>query len=258
MASNASVVALAALLSVWTACRASAPGALDSELASCLPPDAQALAGIHLDQVRVNPMLRKLSADWLPLVEPARDASFVLIGYTGKDLLVVEQGQFPAAPPGATLLDSRLAVAGPAALVRAARTQHAAGRTGAPALVARATAIASQPIWAIAAGGVPLPLSGNAANLNQLLALTDYTTFALELNSGITLHFAGTCRSAERAQQLEETLRGLISLAGAASREPDLLALLASVQIRRADLTVRADTSGSPEVIERLLRSAAR
>lgn len=248
----------AALLITLAGCRATPSSAIGFDLASCIPADTRVLAGIHLDQVRSSPVLLKLASDWLPLLDPARDASFVLIAYNGKDLLWAGRGQFHAAPPGATLLNPQLALAGPPSLVRAAAAQHASGRTGAAALVEHAEGIARQPIWVVVPRGAALPLSGNASNVNHLLDLADYTTLAVELNSGIALHAAGICRSADQAMQMEETLRGLLTLAGSAVRDRELAALLASVQIRREHLTVHADVSGSPNTIGNLLRTLPR
>lgn len=227
-------------------------------MAACVPPDARALAGIHLDQIRANPVLRDVSANWLPLLDAAREASDLLAIYNGKDLLVVGRGEFHATPPGATLLAPQLAVTGPAAVVRAAAAQHAAGRPGSAALVNQAETVARQPIWAVVVRGTALPLSGNAVNVSRLLDMADYTTIAVGGNSGLTLHATGICRSADDARKLEETLRGLLSLAGAATRDRDLAAVLASVQVNREDIRVHADLSGNPESVARLLRSIAR
>ena len=249
---------VASVLGLLAGCRSAQPAALDAELASCVPADTQLLAGVHLDQARANQTLQKLLMDWLAVLEPARDASQLLIAYNGKDLLWAGRGAFHGAPAGATLLNQHVAVAGPAALVQAAIAQHATGRTGASELVARAESIARAPVWAVAEGRARLPLQGNAANLNRLLGLADYNTFSIEVETGIALHAAGFCPSADKGRQLEETLRGLLSLAGSATRDRELAALLRQVQIRRDDRTVRADVSGSAETVERLLRAAER
>ena len=250
--------ALLTLLVLLLSCRATAPGAVDAELGSCIPADAQALAGVHLDAIRTNPLLQTLASNWLPLLEPAHDASSMLIAYNGKDLLWVGRGAFRTAPPGATLLTPQLAVAGPASLVRAAAAQRTSGRTGAPALIAQAEPIAKAPVWAVVQRGAVLPLRGNAGNFNHLLDLADYTTLAIELNQSVALHLAGICHSADQARQMEETVRGLVSLASATTRDRDLGALLKAVEIHRDSLTVHADVSASPEALAHLLRAIPR
>jgi hypothetical protein len=245
---------LLTLLLLLLSCRAAAPGSVDAELASCVPGSAEIIAGVHLDEIRANPMLQVLASNWLPLLDPARDASSILIAFNGKDLLWAGRGAFRAAPPGATLLTPQLAVAGPASLVHAAAAQHASGRTGAVTLVAQAEPIAKAPVWAVVQRGAALPLVGNAANFKHVLDLADYTTLAIELNTSIALHLAGICHSADQARQMEETLRGLVSLASAAAaRDRDLAALLKTVEIRREGLTVHADVSAGPQTLDHLL-----
>jgi hypothetical protein len=249
---------VAALLLALAGCRATPSATIDAELASCVPSGTRILAGVHLDQLRSSPVLQKLASEWLPLLDPARDASSLLIAYDGKNLLWAARGQFHAAPPGATLLTPQLAIAGPPSLLGLATAQHAAGRTGVPALLAQAQFVANHPIWAVVPRGAALPLSGNAANINHLLDLANYTTLTIDLNSGVALHAAGICGSPDQASQMEETLRGLLALAQTTVRDRDVSALLASVQVRRDNLTVHTDVSGSPEVIGNLLRTVPR
>jgi hypothetical protein len=54
-------------------------------------------------------------------------------------------------------------------------------------------------------------------------------------------------------------LRAILSLTAAASaRQPELVALIRSIQIRREDRTVRASLSGGPDAADRLLRFVPR
>ena len=259
MRSKYSAAALTALAFAGAACRTAAPpSGMDPELAVCVPADTLALAGVHLDALRANAAFQQLSSGWGTLLDPVRDASDALIAYNGKALLVIARGQFRTAPPGSRLLNPGLAVAGGEAAVRAAIAQRATGRSGAPMLVGFAEAVASQPIWAVVSGGAPLPLRGNSANLNRLLGYTDHTTLAAEFPSGVTLRATGVCRSADAARQLEETLRGLISIAAASTRDRDLAALLGAVQVHREGLAVRADVTTGIEAAQKFLALAAR
>ena len=256
LASAAPAFALAPVLALWIGCRASTPGPLDRELATCIPPATSVLAGIQLDRVRASPVFQKVPAAALALLDPLRIASSLLLAFDGKDLVWAARGNFPPTPPGALLLNPHLAIAGSPSLVQAGTAQHASGRTGVPALTGQAELIAIEPIWAIARRGTVLPLSGNAANVNRLLAMADYTTLAVELNSGLVLHAAGHCESDDQARRLEETVRGFLSLARAGARDSDAGGLLARVKIRREGLTVYADAPVSPDEIEKLLSAA--
>ena len=227
-------------------------------MAACIPSDTVALAGVHLDAVRASPVFRQFGSGVATLLEPVRDASYLLLAYDGKDLLLIARGAFRPAPTGAVLLKPTLALAGSATAIRAATAQHASGVPGAAALTAHAQPIAGQPIWAAAQGGVALPLTGNLANVNRLLASTDYITLAAELHSTLAVHAAGICRSADAAQHLEETVRGLFALASTASHNRDLAALLSSVRLEREGTIVRADLNAGPEALQQLLGAFTR
>src|SRR5689334_2608103 len=94
LASATSAFALAPLLSLWIACRATTPGPLDRELVSCIPPDTRVLAGLQLDRVRSSPVFQKVPGTALALLEPVRNASSLLLAFDGKDLLWAARGNF--------------------------------------------------------------------------------------------------------------------------------------------------------------------
>ena len=257
MASTRSAVVaavLALLFIVALSCRRPAPGAVDRALAACLTADTSAVAGVNLDRLRASELYRTIPPDAAGLLESARNAGYILAAYDGKDILVAARGDFGSPPAGAVLLGKNIAVFGSPAAVRAAAAQYNSGQTGARRLLDRAESVAADPLWMAVRGGASFPLTGNAANLNRLLQLTEYATLGVRLGSRIDLEAAGAGRTPEAARNLEETLRALFSLAAAAAaREPDLTALLGSVQVRREGLTVRATLSAAPEQAGRIL-----
>jgi len=220
----------------------------------CVPPNALAVAGLHLDQIRGSNSFRNLPPAWLALLEPLRDATYLMLAYDGKEVLAIARGRFPVAPAGAVLLAPDLALDGSPDAVRAAVRQRATGQPGAPSLLARSQPIAGRPLWAVVRGAKTLPLTGNAANLNRLLGFTDYATIAATVNSAIELEAAGFCPTSDAARQLEETLRGLLSLAAATTYDRDLAALMRSVQLRREDATVHMRLAASAATLEDLFR----
>jgi hypothetical protein len=249
------VVFLAGAAFSAASCRSTNPGhGPDYEMEICVPPDALAVAGLHLDQIRGSNFYRNLPPGWLALLEPLRDANYLMLAYNDNGVLAIAHGRFAAAPAGAVLLTPDLVLAGSPDAIRDAVRQRATGQPGAPSLLARSQPIAGRPIWVVARGGKPLPLTGNAANLNRLLRFTDYATIAATVNSTIESEAAGFCPTADAARQLEETLRGLISLATATTHDRDLVALMRSVQLRREDATVHLSLSASASALEGLLR----
>ena len=264
MVNRAHLAGFAALVAVAGAafsCRSiDAPAGVGQDMASCIPADTLLLAGLNLDQVRGSPLYPRLPPAARALAEPLRDARYLLLASNGKDILAIARGRFCEAPPGATLVASGLAVTGSPGSVRAAIAQYKTGRNGAPDLLARAASLADgRQIWMVARGGVPLPVTGNAANLNRLLRDTEYAGIAVRLGSGIEIEATAVGRTAEAGREFEENLRAILSLTAAASaRQPDLVALIHSIQIRREDRTVHASLSGGPDAADRLLRLVPR
>ena len=257
----AGFAALVAVAGAAFSCRSiDAPAGVGQDMASCIPADTLLLAGLNLDQVRGSPLYPRLPPAARALAEPLRDARYLLLASNGKDILAIARGRFCEAPPGATLVASGLAVTGSPGSVRAAIAQCKTGRNGAPDLLARAASLADgRQIWMVARGGVPLPVTGNAANLNRLLRDTEYAGIAVRLGSGIEIEATAVGRTAEAGREFEENLRAILSLTAAASaRQPDLVALIRSIQIRREDRTVHASLSGGPDAADRLLRLVPR
>ena len=253
----ARLAALVALAAAIISCRSiHAPARVDRDMATLIPTDTLLLAGVNFDDLRASPFYPKLPPGVRALGEPFRDATYLLAASNGKDLVAIARGRFRQAPPGATLVAPGLAVSGSPGWVQAAIAQHKTGRNGAPDLLVRAPSPAEgKQIWIVARGGVLLPLTGNAANLNRLLSGTEYASIAARIGSGIEIEGAAVGRTAEAGRELEENLRAILSLTAAASvREPDLVALIRSILIRREDGTVRASFSGGPDAVDRLLR----
>lgn len=257
----ARLAALVALVAAGLSCRSThAPAGVDRDMASSIPADTLLLAGLNLDDLRASPLYPRLPPAVRALAEPLRDAGYLLLASNGKDLLSMAHGRFREAPPGATLVAPGLAVAGSPGSLRAAIAQHQTGRSGAPDLLALAASLVDgKQIWIVARGGVPLPVAGNAANLNRLLRNTEYAALAARIGSAIEIEATAVGRSAQAGREVEENLRAILSLTAAANaRQPDLVALIRSIRISREDRTVRAALSGGRDAADALLRLVPR
>ena len=249
--------ALVALAAAAVSCGSvNAPAGVGRDMAAYIPADTLLLAGLNLDEVRASPLYPKLPPAARALAEPLRDAGYLLLASNGKDIAAIARGRFREAPPGATLAAHGLAVSGSPDSIRAAIAQHKTGRIGAPDLLARAASVADgKQMWMVARGGTPLPVAGNAANLNRLLRDTEYAAIALRIGSGIEIEATAMGRTAEAGREFEENLRAILSLTAAANaHQPDLVALIRSIQIRRDDATVRVSFSGGPDSVANLFR----
>jgi hypothetical protein len=172
---------------------------------------------------------------------------------------VIARGHFAQAPAGATLAADNLAVFGSPQLVAVALAQHRSHSAGAPALVALAESIAAgRQVWIVAQGGAPLPLTGNAANLNHIIRNAESVTIAANIGASLALTVAALGRTDGSARNIEETLRADITLAAAAeSRRPDLAKLLRSIQIDRNDRSVRITFSADADAAAKLIAALA-
>lgn len=227
---------------------------IDPAMAACVPPGATLLAGIDLVRLRASALYSKLPHSATALVESLGEARSLLLASDGKNLLAIARGPFRQAPAGATLLGDGLAIEGTPEWAGAAAAQHRTGKPGAPDLVADAAEAAANPIWIAALGGKPLPLSGNAANLNRLLRAADHAVIGVGLDQPVRIQATVVGRSADAARQVDETLRASITMTAAAeSRHADVVALLRAIQLSRDDRTVRASLSATPEQVQQLL-----
>lgn len=248
-------MALAAAVCLTASCsRTAGPRPIDPAMAACVPPGATLLAGIDLVRLRASPLYSQLPHSAAALLEPLAEARSLLLASDGKNLLVIARGPFRKAPAGSTLITDGLAIAGTPDWANAAAAQHRSGKPGAPDLVADAAEAAADPIWVAALGGRPLPLTGNAANLNRLLRESDHTVIGVKLDRSVRVEATVVGRTADAARQVEETLRASITMTAAAeSRQSEIVDLLRAIQLSRADRTVRATLSATPEQVRQLL-----
>lgn len=235
---------LLAVLS-FTGCRTVTPAT------ACIPTGSTAIAQVDLTRVRNSPVYAKLPEAVRGIVQGYPNARQVMAAWTGSELLLVYEGDFHQAPAGATMVSPGLAVSGPAEAVRAAMAQYRTGHTGAPDLMAYASrTVGSSAIWVATRGGVPLPLAGNAANLNRLLRNLQFAALGVDLDSAVDLRLKALGRDETAAREFEERVRAMLSMAAAGeSRHPEIAALLDAVRIGRAGDTVTASVHISAEQV---------
>jgi hypothetical protein len=245
---------LAWLAVLAAACRSGAPpAAIDPAMAACLPPGTVLLAGIHVSEIRALPPGRQLPLV-TPFLEAFRQAGQLLIAYDGQDALMVARGAFASAPAGATLVAPGLVLGGPDRAIRAAMARRSRGPHAPSALLGFAAGVAAKPVWMVAPGGVTLPLSGNAANLNRLLRDSEFASVTAAPGPRIQLEATAVGRSADAARDVEETLRGMVAMMTMAEkRGSPAAALLGAVEIRREGHVVKATVSATPYALENLL-----
>jgi hypothetical protein len=214
-----------------------------------------ALAGIDLDRLRAAPLYPKLPPAALSLAESYRSAQRLLAAWNGTDVLIVIRGT----APGAMTVVPNLAVSGSDTSIRAALAQYRSGKSGVPALVDAAKSVASSQIWAVAQGGIALPVEGNARNLNRLFRNLDYAAMSMDLDSSVDVRATGVGRTEQGTREFEQSLRAILSLASAAeARNPQIANLLSAVQIQRSGMKATASLRAGPEAVGELLEIFAK
>ena len=223
----------------------------DSSIEGRIPPGATMLAGVHLDRLRESSLFQQLPPSAAALLAPWQDAVTVLAASNGPDYVVLARGTFAQPPAGSTLLEPGLAGMGTAEYLK--QTKSPSRRN--PLFDSVGPLAATSEIWAIAAGGANLPLSGNAENFNRLLHRTRYAALSVKLTDHVMLDIAGICANPDAARELEETVRAMITLGGAFSRkDPVTGGLLKRIQLDREGNAVRISLTVSPAELEAVLK----
>lgn len=113
--------------------------------------------------------------------------------------------------------------------------------------------------WAVAAGGLsslelPIPSTGNLANLDRLKQSIESAALSLDLSLGADLSVSGACATEADAKRLYDTLRGLIGIArlSTPSDRAELLRLLDMVRVTQAARQVDLKVSVPMDLIESL------
>ena len=228
-------------LALLAACRTPGPtAAIDPALSERVPAATVTLAGVDLDRFRVSPLYARLPPAALAFLAPFAHAHRVLIASTGVELLTIARGVVP----GATQIAPDVALSGAPSLVAAAIAAHPPAGILGPA---ESVAAAARPVWIAVRGGVALPLEGNLANVNNLLRVAEYITFALDPGDPADLQLVARCPTPEAALHFEQSLRALVSLASVHA------STLQSIRIVREDRVVRVRLSAPLDALVKLV-----
>jgi len=227
------------------------PRAVSPDMTACVPAGTIALAGMDLDRIRAAPRYARLPAAALAPLEAYRSAHRLLAAWSGTNLMIVLRGT----AAGAAAMAKDIEVIGPEDAIRAARAQYQSGKSGAPGLVDAAKTVASSQVWAVAKGGIALPVEGNARNLNRLFRGLEYAALAMDLDSGVDVRVIAVGRTEQGARDFEQSLRALLSLAAAAeSRNAEVEKLLGSAQVERSGVKATARLQVGTDAIDPLLK----
>ena len=224
------------------ACRSAPPPAVNA-----LPADCTAVAAIDVAQLRATPVYAQLPPALRALTDPLAQARELAIGWNGKELLLVARGDFSEPPAGYTAIGKGIAAAGSPGRVEAAR-----GRVDSGAGPALALPVSTAEIRAVVRGDGGLPLTGNLANILNLLSGAQSTTLTAHVENAVEIDISAQCGSIEGARQLEQSARGALTLATGTVRDPEAVALLRKVRLGRESLMVRLQAMAPVDLLAKL------
>ncbi len=262
---------------------------IDPALASMIPLDTTALAGVRMEAVRATAAYQKLVAPRKlePLdkfaadtgLDPRKDLWEFLAVSNGRDGAVMARGKFSPEDgfeprlgragakrtpyKGYTLigddraavafLNPSTAVAGPPASVRGVLDQRDRSRGVPAALAAKLKTIpAESQAWAVWAGGfegLRLP-----PNLTGVLGMVQGGTLAVDLRTGVRAVVTGECAAEPDAKRLNDALRGLIGFGRLSTPDhrPDLLRFYDGIEVKQEQRVVRLTLSVPLDLLESL------
>jgi len=234
----------AAALVLLIACRKAAPPeAIDQALATRVPMSAVVLSGVDLDRLRTSPLYGKLPPAAQAFLTPLAKAQRALIASDGRAFLVIARGEIT----GGTRAGVGISLFGAPGLIAAAQSGHSAAAILTPA----ARVASEQAVWIAIRGGVRLPLSGDLDNFNNLLREVDWLTMILQPSDPVALEVRAECPTQDAAVHWEQTVRALVSMSTATTRDTELAGALQGMRLERTEGTVRATLTMPADMVGR-------
>ncbi len=262
---------------------------IDPALATLIPAEAVALAGVRIDRLRESP----LYDDFAPFIDQAFDGASarnaavrlweLLIVYTPEGTIRMARGRFSASGieprlswPGAhrskyrnylfitdgrravSFMNASTALAGPPERLKTVIDQRDSGRRPPADLLAIAEAVdASNQIWAVARGGVPPPTDAPEAlrrALEGILPKLLNLRAAARVEQTMRLEIRAECRNPEDAETLRSAANVLIGFTRRnGSHSPALREALGLLSVQREGTAVTAAAELPARLVKELL-----
>jgi hypothetical protein len=280
---------------ILTACgpRSQTGARIDPRLEELIPPDTLHLVGARVEEIRNSPVYKLYEGQRQTAmldefgkrtgVDPRRDVSEFLAANDGKQTLTLVRGKFqPAAVEkkvtaegtpvlahgGRTLLGNEhfavtfvsdsIAIAGPAALVRA--TLDRGGKPMAERLASLVRSIQGKAqIWAVSMGSLPslgIPQNSNFRNLERAFSAIDTAVVSADLSAGLKLSVTAKYTGEAEARQVHGAVRGLIGLGRLTTPpdKPELLRFYDAFVTGQEGVTLRVNADIAADLLEKVVR----
>lgn len=197
------------------------------------PPDSSAIVVLDLGMLRAEPVYDRLPAAIRAMTEPLGGVRQLAFAWNGRDLLLLAGG-FKQVPAGYVAIGKGIAASGAPERIEAAR-QALAGGSPPPLILPQGTA----QVHAAIRGDGKLPFPGNLSNAANLLSMALNSKLTAHLGTDVDLEVEAQCASASQALHLEQSLRAVLTLAAAGTKDPQLAQMLRGVRLTRENILVR-------------------
>jgi hypothetical protein len=113
-------------------------------------------------------------------------------------------------------------------------------------------------VWVVAIGGfapIPLPETGNLANLGRVFGSLENVTMTLDLKDGVNLVATGRCKEEKDAKQLHDMMRALIGFGRLSTPgdKPEMLRFFDGVKVDHANRTVKVNAEVPMNLVDYFL-----
>jgi hypothetical protein len=269
---------------------------VDNVLAKLVPSDSTSLFGARMEQLKSAPLYTKLVGQQkLPQLDsfssetgfdPRRDVRDLLLASNGRPntTVLLARGTFhvadvktfhktryrgyvlsltPKDDVGYCIMDSTLAIAGPAASMKSALDHYLSPSRDQPsALLDEARAVPQQfQVWSVSIGGADflansLPHEGNAANFGKIFRSLENTHFQADLSHGLNAFAQGDCRTDADAKSLSDAARGLIGFGrlSVPDNQPELLRLWDGLHVEQNQRVITITAKIPQDLIDKLVQ----
>lgn len=269
---------------------------VESSIDKLIPGDTVILARAHFEEIKKSPLYTRLIAGQKIEVlddfarksglDPRRDLIELVIASNGREAVTIARGRIPDAAPLEALLEKEGArrfkinefnMLGneegavsflDGGLVVAGRTPHLRRVLGTPAgddskkravMAQAATVGKDKPIWAVATAGfapMPLPETGNLANLGQVFRSIENVAMSIDLTTGFNLAATGICSTDKDAKGLHDLLRGLIGFGrlSTPTDRPEMLRFFDGIKVDHTERTVKLNADVPMDLVEYFIR----
>lgn len=259
-----------------------------------IPPDTVVLIGARVAKIQDTAIYHRLADgknfkeldDFVTKtrLDPRKDIEEVVFASNGKEGVMIVRGRFEdpkaieallekegarrvsvggrtvmaSSDAGVVFIDKNIALAGRMPYLESAITTKGDDNNKRSVLGQVAELPQDKHLWGVAVGGfapIPLPATGNLANLNRVFRSLETVTLTLDMKDGLSLEAMGQCGDEKDAKQLHDMLRALIGFGrlSTPSDKPELLRFFDRIKVDHAKRKVEVNADVPMDMVDYFL-----